>query len=47
MVAAILVLPALIRLFAPLTAGGGGGGGGYATATAAGTAARVAAGAVR
>jgi hypothetical protein len=47
MVAAILVLPALLRLFAPLTAGGGGGGGGYATATAAGTAARMAAGAVR
>lgn len=47
MVAAILVLPALVRLFAPITAGGGGGGGGYAAATAAGTAARVAATAVR
>lgn len=47
MVAAILVLPALLKLFAPLTAGGGGGGGGYATATAAGAAARVAAGAIR
>jgi hypothetical protein len=47
MVAAILVLPALLKLFAPLTAGGGGGGGGYAMATAAGTAARISAGAVR
>ncbi len=47
MVAAVLVLPALVRLFAPVTAGGGGGGGGYAVATAAGTAARVAAGGIR
>lgn len=47
MVAAVLVLPGLIKLFAPITAGGGGGGGGYAVATAAGSAARAAAGAVK
>jgi hypothetical protein len=35
MVAAIITLPALIKLFSPSPAGGGGGGGGYATGLAA------------
>jgi hypothetical protein len=35
MAAAIITLPALIKLFSPSPAGGGGGGGGYATGLAA------------
>jgi len=43
MVAAVLALPALIKLFTPAAAGGGGQGGGYATGMAAGAVARAAA----
>ena len=41
MFAAVLVLPALIKLFTPTAAGGGGQGGGYSTGMAAGAVART------
>ncbi len=41
MAAAVLALPALIKLFTPTAAGGGGGGSGYSTGMAAGATARA------